>query len=111
MTALRQTADVIADSLQAWLAQVLALCHEPQRCVTVRLVAAFEAVAALRGDLVIWEHDEPEAPTTLVLWASARRLQAERHGGDANPVLSVRTSPTREIRVYLEIGAAARKAG
>jgi hypothetical protein len=37
-----------------------------------RLLALFDAAYGCRCDLVLWEHDEPDAPEALGAWATAR---------------------------------------
>lgn len=62
-----------------------------------RLLALFDAARHVQGDVAVFERDEPEAPATLVVWASAQGLTA----GKRDNVLFVPTSRFREITVYL----------
>lgn len=71
-----------------------------------RLITLFDAAAESACDVVLWERDEPEAATTLVLWAASRHLPTEQRG-DAYPVISVETSRHRRIDVFLRTEAKA----
>ena len=73
---------------------------DPRRAM---LLAAFDAVAALLADLVLFERSEPEAPAALRAWAAERnRSVVEREIGSGLIVLSVETAGRRHIDVHLK---------
>lgn len=39
-----------------------------------RLIALFDLAYDSHGDVVIWEHDEPDAPAALASWANGRAV-------------------------------------
>lgn len=72
-----------------------------------QLAAAFDAAAAIRADLVLFERDEPGAPAAIRAWAASRgRALIERDISLGMTVLSVATSALRHIDVHLrpEVG-------
>lgn len=73
-----------------------------------RLNVLFDGAAECSCNVVLYESDEPEAATQLVMWASARRMPFERNSGDGWRTIEVVTTPLkrRTITVYLhaEVG-------
>jgi hypothetical protein len=70
-----------------------------------RLFDLFDATDQLVANVSLWERDDHEAATALVLWASDHRRPFRRNGGEF-PSLEVTTQRGRSICVYLRLSGA-----
>lgn len=71
------------------------------------LIDMFDAISRRRVTVHILESEEPDAPTALALWASARGATAVRTGGEESPQLCVTTPGNHAIVIVMRAFARA----